>query len=93
MQHDLQAKPLRGLLVALVVVVLWISSLAFLLFIDIDPLTPLWLLPAVLGRTFIQTGLFIVAHDAIHGVVAPGDRRVNNRIGQLALSLYALLPY
>ncbi|NJO39194.1 MAG: hypothetical protein HC769_12665 [Cyanobacteria bacterium CRU_2_1] len=30
MQHDLKSKPLTGLLVALVIVVLWISSLEFL---------------------------------------------------------------
>jgi len=45
------------------------------------------------GRTFIQTGLFIVAHDAIHGVVLPSNRRLNDGIGQLVLTLYALLPY
>lgn len=93
MQHDLNAKSLRGLLVALIIVILWISSLAFLLSSNMESSIPVWLLPAVLGRTFIQTGLFIVAHDAIHGVVAPGDRRLNHGIGQLALLLYALLPY
>lgn len=92
MQRDLPVKPLTGLLVASVIVVLWISSLTFLLSIDLES-TSLWILPAVLGRTFIQTGLFIVAHDAIHDSVIPGARRLNHWIGQLALMLYALLSY
>jgi len=100
-QHDLKAKPFTGLIVAAVIGILWIGSLKFLLFTDIAHLTPLWLLPAILGRTFIQTGLFIVAHDAIHGSVIPGvgeasppeNRRLNHWIGQLAVTLYALLSY
>jgi hypothetical protein len=49
-QYDLESKPLKGLLVALVIVILWISSLEFFLFIDIAQLTPLWILPAILER-------------------------------------------
>ena len=47
----------------------------------------------VLLRTFLSTGLFITAHDAMHGVVAPGKPRVNAWVGQLALGLYALFPF
>jgi beta-carotene/zeaxanthin 4-ketolase len=92
-QPDPRAKSLTGLLVALVIVSSWISSLAFLSCLNINQLLPLWLLPIILGRMFIQTGLFIVAHDAIHGSVVPGDHRLNRWIGQLALTLYALLSY
>jgi beta-carotene/zeaxanthin 4-ketolase len=101
MQHSSQPPPLTGLWVAAVIIVLWVGSLAFLLHLDIDRLALLWILLATLGRVFIQTGLFIVAHDAIHGVVLPShgaaspvaNRRWNNIIGQLAVTLYALLPY
>jgi beta-carotene/zeaxanthin 4-ketolase len=101
MRHDNPLPPLTGLWVAAVIISLWIGSLYFLLLINIDRLTAVWLLAMVLGRTFIQTGLFIVAHDAIHGSVVPWigasspatTRRWNNTIGQLALALYALLPY
>ncbi|WP_339377367.1 fatty acid desaturase [Merismopedia glauca] len=78
---------------ASVIVVLWIASLKFFLLIDITQLTFLWVLLAILGRTSIQTGLFIVAHDAIHGAVLPRHRRWNNAIGRLAVTLYALLSY
>ncbi|MBW4459685.1 MAG: fatty acid desaturase [Nodosilinea sp. WJT8-NPBG4] len=72
---------------------LWLSSLAGLLLVDIAQLNLLWMFAAILGRAYIQTGLFIVAHDAIHGVVAPSDRRLNHGIGRLAVSLYAPLSY
>lgn len=91
--HDIKTEPMVGLIVAGIIMFVWSGSLTFLLFVDIAQWMPLCLLPAILGRTFIQTGLFIVAHDAIHGVVLPSDRRLNDGIGQLALMLYAFLPY
>ncbi len=93
MQPDLFIKSLIGFLVASSIVILWIGSLVFLLSTDISQLILLWIVLAILGRTLIQTGLFIVAHDAIHGSVFPSDRRLNHWIGQLAVSLYALLSY
>lgn len=34
-----------------------------------------------------------MAHDAIHGSVIPSDRQLNNKIGQMAVTLYAFLSY
>ena len=93
MLRNPKGEPLTGLLVAWSIVSLWVGSLVFLASIDIAQWLPLYLLPTILGRTFIQTGLFIVAHDAIHGVLSPNNRRLNDGIGQLTLTLYALLPY
>ncbi|MCP9885152.1 fatty acid desaturase [Synechococcus sp. ATX 2A4] len=47
----------------------------------------------ILLRTFLQTGLFIVAHDAMHGSLIPAQPRWNHRLGRVALLLYACLPY
>ncbi len=91
-RHSSNPAP-TGVLVALVIIALWASSLVAFLYVDIAQLGFLWILPAVLGRTYIQTGLFIVAHDAIHGSVMPSDRRLNHGIGRLAVTLYALLSY
>jgi beta-carotene/zeaxanthin 4-ketolase len=91
-QLDLKSNSPTGLIVALTIVLFWLSSLFFCLFLDIAQLSR-WTLPLVLGRTFVQTGLFIVAHDAIHGSVMSGDRCLNRRIGQLAVTLYAFLSY
>lgn len=93
MQPDPKAEPPIGLLVAMAIAALWLSSLEFLLRADIKQFTPLLIVPAILGRTFIQSGLFIVAHDAIHGVVLPRNLRLNHWVGQFTLMLYALLPY
>ena len=40
-------------------------------------------------QTWLSVGLFIVAHDAMHGSLAPGRPRLNGVIGSLALGLYA----
>ncbi len=92
-QCETRSFSLTGLLVAVTIAILWIGSLGFLSFVDICQLLPVWILVAILGRTFIQTGLFIVAHDAIHKSVCPSNHQLNDAIGQFAVTLYALLDY
>lgn len=41
------------------------------------------------GLTWLSVGLFIVAHDAMHGALLPGSPKVNRAVGTLALLLYA----
>jgi len=43
----------------------------------------------VLAICWLNVGLFIVAHDAMHGSLAPGHPRVNLWTGRAALALYA----
>jgi beta-carotene ketolase (CrtW type) len=43
----------------------------------------------VLALCWLNVGLFIVAHDAMHGSLAPGRPRMNLWTGRLALALYA----
>jgi beta-carotene/zeaxanthin 4-ketolase len=92
-RQELKLQPYTGILVAAIVVTIWIASLVFFCAIESDRSTYLWILPGVLSRTFIQTGLFIVAHDAIHGSVFPNNRRVNDSIGWLTVTLFAFLNY
>ena len=47
----------------------------------------------VVVQTWLSTGLFIVAHDAMHGALAPDHSRLNRAIGAACLSLYACLSY
>jgi beta-carotene ketolase (CrtW type) len=42
--------------------------------------------------SWLGAGLFIVAHDAMHGSLAPGRPRLNRWAGQAALTLYAGFP-
>lgn len=48
---------------------------------------------AIAFRTFVHTGLFIVAHDAIHGTLCPRWPRLNHTVGAIAMFLYALFLY
>ena len=47
----------------------------------------------ILLQAWLSTGLFIVAHDCMHGSLAPGHPRVNRVIGTLCLGAYAALSY
>ncbi|WP_235525843.1 fatty acid desaturase [Sphingomonas sp. Leaf34] len=47
----------------------------------------------VVLQTWLSTGLFIVAHDAMHGALAPDHPQLNRVIGATCLSLYACLSY
>jgi beta-carotene/zeaxanthin 4-ketolase len=50
-----------------------------------------WLLvPAIFAlQCWLSVGMFIVAHDAMHGSLAPGRPRLNAAIGAVILALYA----
>lgn len=84
---------LSGILIAFVIIGLWAASLIFLMSLNISKLHTLWIFPAILCQTFLYTGLFITAHDAMHGVVFPQNHKINNWIGSLSVLLYALFSY
>ena len=75
------------------IVCLWGISLVQALRLSLD-CRPIWLIvSAVLGRTFLHTGLFIVAHDAMHQSLKPQHLRLNipiGRIARLAIGFIAL---
>ena len=55
---------------------------------------PLWLaVLTVLVQAWLSTGLFIVAHDAMHGSLAPAMPRLQRFAGRAALMIYAGLDY
>ncbi len=83
----------RGLLLAAGIASCWLGSLLLLLPTSRGDLPPWIVAMAVLVRTLLQTGLFIVAHDAMHGTLWPERPWANKAIGQSALLLYAALPY
>lgn len=76
-----------GLVVAAVVLTCWVALLLFLLGRPLQD-WPWWIFPAMLLQTHLYTGVFITAHDAMHGSVAP-SRRVNEVVGWLAATLFA----
>jgi beta-carotene ketolase (CrtW type) len=84
---------LKGLIISLVIIVLWAISLAFLSFGFPVSCHPGRILIAMLWQTFLYTGLFITGHEAMHGLIFPGNLKVNHLIGSTAVSLYALFAY
>ena len=90
----------KGLFIALGIIGLWGLSLSMLLRIGVENPSyvsvqiPIVLVPlGMLCQTFLYTGLFITAHDAMHGSVCPAHPRLNNLIGSIAVRLYALFSY
>ena len=47
----------------------------------------------ILFQAWLSTGLFIVAHDCMHGSLVPGRPRLNRAVGTLCLGAYAALSY
>lgn len=83
----------KGILIALLVIGTWATSLCFLLSLNLEKVPNVLILPAILGQMFLYTGLFITAHDAMHGVVFPANIKINNLIGKFVLFVYALFSY
>nr|AGU10531.1 Fatty acid desaturase [uncultured organism] len=49
--------------------------------------------PLVLLQAWLSTGLFIIAHDCMHGSFAPGRPALNTAVGTICLGAYAGLSY
>lgn len=82
-------QPAWSVTIALGIVMLWLLS-----FVICCGYTTLgyWLLPCLLLRTLLQTGLFITAHDTMHGAVFSRRDR-NQSLGRVLMVLYAGLNY
>ena len=83
---------LIGLAIANTIILLWSSTLIVFLTVDISAMPPILIIAGVLIRSFLQTGLFITTHEAIHQSISP-YRQVNDFFGQVTSCMYALLPY
>jgi len=77
----------KGVFIALSIVSLWFLSLVLLLSWNVDYRNPFTYL-AILVQMHLYTGLFITAHDAMHGVVSR-NRKLNHAIGWVAALLFS----
>ena len=82
----------KGLFFAIVIISLWVISLTYLLHYEIRWNNPL-VYVFVLIQMHLYTGIFITAHDAIHGVVVPDNKRLNYGIGFLCATIFAYNNY
>ncbi len=85
-------QPWTGVFIAGWVIILWSSSLAWNLWRPFEWTNPLTYL-MVLVQTHLFTGLFITAHDAMHGSVCPRHPKVNHFIGRLCAFLFVFNSY
>ena len=84
---------IKGLTAAFSIILLWLGSLIILLRIDMDSIPWVLTLAGIAWLTLLYTGLFITAHDAMHGTVFPANRKINDIIGQISVRLYAFFSY
>lgn len=83
---------IMGLLIAWVIILTWLGHLVWLLVGAQWPAALPWAIVFVMVQTYLYTGLFITAHDAMHGQVSP-NHTINKTIGRVATFLFAALSY
>ena len=81
-----------GVFIALLVIISWASHLAYMLLLQPVNLLDVWFWVHMLIQTWLFTGLFIAAHDSMHGTIS-ANRKLNNVIGFSATLLFAGMWY
>jgi beta-carotene ketolase (CrtW type) len=77
-----------GMALALVIIAAWLALHVYGVFF-MDAAQPIPALALLAALTWLSVGIYIVAHDAMHGSLCPANRATGNRIGALAVWLYA----
>ena len=78
-----------GILLALLVITSWLVVHIYSLFFH-ELASPFWITAGLIAvQCWLYTGLFIVAHDAIHGVLFPNSPKANTAIGTAIFFVYA----
>ncbi len=82
----------QGLVIGSIIIFCWFFCLSYFLHYKITGFNPIIIL-FILIQTHLYTGLFITAHDAIHGVVIAGNKQLNYIIGFFCATLFAFNYY
>ena len=81
-----------GILISLLLIIFWGTHLFICLkYVPVNLTDPIYYLHMLL-QAYLYTGLFITAHDAMHGSIS-ADKKINNLIGKLSAFLFAGLSY
>ena len=81
----------KGFLIGISVYLLWLISLLFLLNQSVTEFS-WWIIPAIFLQAHLYTGLFITAHDGMHGTISP-NKKLNNFVGLMCTASYALFSF
>jgi len=93
-EADIARQRTTNVVVALAVAVLWLAiHFGGIFAVDLSARSWPLIVPVVLLQAWLSTGLFITAHDCMHGSFAPGRPRVNRAVGRVMLMMYAGLAY
>lgn len=89
---DRQAR--LGTMLAVAIIAAWLCLHIYSLFFERLHGAGLAVAPLlVVALCWLDVGLFIIAHDAMHGSLAPGRPRTNSWFGRIALALYAAFRF
>ncbi len=81
-----------GVLIAFIIIITWFAHLVYILNnVNVD-FTSTYFYIHLLLQTYLYTGLFITAHDAMHQTVST-NKKINRFIGKIATFLYAGMSY
>jgi beta-carotene ketolase (CrtW type) len=83
----------RGLISAILIIIMWTASIVFELRQNLNDLQYWHIAFLILWQTFLYTGLFITAHDAMHGTAFYTKKTLNKIIGMISVLLYAMFSY
>ncbi len=87
---ELRRQSIIGLTLAVAIIAAWATLHVLGVFFVPLEAGLIWLIvPMVLVQCWLYVGLFIVAHDCMHGSLVPFRPAVNRFVGQLCLTLYA----
>jgi beta-carotene ketolase (CrtW type) len=79
-----------GLGLAAALLAAWLTLHVYGVFLFPLSLETAWAAPVMIAvQTWLGAGLFIVAHDCMHGSLAPGRPLLNAVVGRLMLTIYA----
>lgn len=81
-----------GVFIALLIMLYWALHLAFMLIVQPVNMLDAWFWVHVLIQTWLFTGLFITAHDSMHGTIST-NRKLNDFLGFTATLLFAGMWY
>ena len=83
--------PYTGTIIAILVLACWLTSIILLMQWHVNWANPLFYV-CILVQMHLYTGLFITAHDAMHGTVS-ANKAINNGLGYAATFFYAAFFY
>jgi len=81
-----------GIFIALLIMFTWAGHLAFILVMQPVNLLDGWFWVHLLIQSWLFTGLFITAHDSMHGTIC-NNKKVNDFLGFFATLLFAGMWY